>query len=72
MLNNLGLSSVKMCTVREHPTIHNLGLLLLFETGMRVGELSVLRAENITAKGIVINSTEIYYKDPNTNKTVFD
>lgn len=58
---------------REHPTVHNLGLLLLFETGMRVwGELSVLRAENITAKGIVINSTEIYYKDPDTNKTVFD
>lgn len=22
---------------REHPTVHNLGLLLLFETGMRVG-----------------------------------
>ena len=58
--------------LRDHPTIHNLGLLLLFDTGMRVGELCVLKPENITKEGIVINSTEIYYKDPDTNKTVFE
>lgn len=58
--------------LRDHPTIHNLGLLLLFETGMRVGELCVLKPGNITEEGIVINSTEIYYKNPDTNKTVFE
>ena len=26
----------------------------------------------LTKEGIVINSTEIYYKDPDTNKTVFE
>ena len=50
---------------------HNFGL-LLFETSMRVGELCVLKPENVTKEGIVINSTEIYYKDPDTNKTVFE
>ena len=44
----------------------------MFETGMRVGELCVLKPENVTREGIVINSTEIYYKDPDTNKTVFE
>ena len=58
--------------LRENQTIHNLGLLLLFETGMRVGEMCVLKAENITKDGIIINSTEIYYKDPETKKTVFE
>lgn len=58
--------------LRDHPTMHNLGLLLLFDTGMRVGELCVLKPENITKEGIVINSTEIYYKDPDTNRTVFE
>lgn len=58
--------------LKEHPTVHNLGLLLLFETGMRVGEMCVLKPENITKNGIIINSTEIYYKDPETNKTVFE
>ena len=58
--------------LKENQTIHNLGLLLLFETGMRVGEMCVLKPENITKEGIVINSTEIYYKDPKTNKTVFE
>lgn len=58
--------------LRENQTIHNLGLLLLFETGMRVGEMCVLKPENITKDGIIINSTEIYYKDPETKKTVFE
>lgn len=58
--------------LKENQTIHNLGLLLLFETGMRVGEMCVLKPENITKEGIVINSTEIYYKDPKTNRTVFE
>ncbi len=58
--------------LEEHPTVHNLGLLLLFETGMRVGELCVLKPCNITKDGILVNSTEIYYKNPETNKTVFE
>ena len=43
----------------------------MFETGMRIGELCVLKPEDITDKGIMIRATEVYYKDPKTHKTVF-
>lgn len=55
---------------RQHPTIHNLGLLLMFETGVRIGELCVLQASDITEDGIFIHRTEQYYKN-DYNKTVF-
>lgn len=51
---------------------HNLGLLLLFETGLRVGELCVLKPEHILQEGIKVESTEVYYKDRETNKNVFE
>lgn len=58
--------------LRENQNIHNLGLLLLFETGLRVGELCVLKPEHILPEGIKVESTEIYYKDSETNKNVFE
>ena len=56
---------------RAHPTVHNLGLLLMFEAGMRVGEMCVLRPEDALSDGIMVKATEIYYKDEN-NKYVFE
>lgn len=56
--------------LRSHPSIHNYGLLLMFQTGLRIGELCVLQPKDITPKKISVNSTEIYYKE--NGKTVFD
>lgn len=50
--------------------IRELGILLAFETGMRVGELCGLKKEDISGNIIHIQRTEITYKDPKTNKRV--
>lgn len=55
----------------DNPSMFNYGLLLLFDSGMRIGELVALRPENITKDGIVVNSTEVYYQDKETKKTVY-
>lgn len=54
----------------EHPDIVNLGLLLLFKTGLRVGELSVLTLKDINADSISINKTETQYYE--NGKLVID
>lgn len=54
----------------KNPTIENLGILLAFETGVRVGELASLKPEDIDGKFIHIRRTEIKYKDPETQKQV--
>lgn len=43
--------------------IINLGILLLFKTGLRIGELSALKREDINNYSIYINRTEIRYRD---------
>lgn len=40
----------------------NLGILLAFKTGVRPGELSAIKKEDIDSTGISIHRTEIYYK----------
>lgn len=50
--------------------IRELGILLAFETGMRVGELSGLKKEDILEKVIHVQRTEITYVDPKTEKRV--
>ena len=52
-----------------HPTIINLGILLAFQTGMRVGELCTLKNQDINKNTIHVQRTEICYKNEN-NKTV--
>lgn len=51
--------------LRERATIRDLGLLLAFETGLRVGELSALKHCDITQdkKEIHVQRSEITYKD---------
>lgn len=48
---------------RDHPTPRNLGLLLMFQSGLRIGELSALRRENVDLQtpALVITATEISY-----------
>lgn len=63
---------VKMIThyVHENPSIRNLGILLAFQTGVRVGELSSLKRSDfdLESKTIHIQRTEINYKDKITGK----
>lgn len=51
--------------LREHPDIYNLGILLTFFTGMRVGELSSLKPEDLAPNHIKIRRTEDKYRDEN-------
>lgn len=43
--------------------IVNLGLLLLFKTGLRIGELAALKREDVQEYTIYINRTEVKYRD---------
>lgn len=65
---------VKLITtyLKKHGTIRDLGILLAFESGMRVGELSAIKKCDISLnlKVIHVRRTEITYKDPKTGKRV--
>ena len=50
--------------VHEHPTIRNLGVLLAFQTGLRVGELASLKWEDIKENKLIVRRTEIRVKKP--------
>ena len=47
----------------ENMDIFNLGLLLLFKTGLRIGELAALKREDVQEYTIYINRTEVRYKN---------
>ena len=49
----------------ENADIYNLGILLAFHTGLRVGELSALKPTDIDEQIIKIQRTEIKYRDEN-------
>ncbi len=57
----------------ENCDIHNLGILLMLVTGIRVGELSTLKHEDfiMEGKGINIRRTETRYKDRETGITQY-
>ena len=50
--------------------IRGLGLILMFQTGMRVGELAVLKRENIQNGSIRVTATEETYFDSKSGKRV--
>ena len=58
--------------LRKRGTIRDLGLLLSFKTGVRVGELSALKKEDIVInrKCIHIQRTEVTYKDPKSKQRI--
>lgn len=49
--------------LKENPDIVNLGIFLLFKTGLRIGELAALKKTDITQNVIHISKTEIRYND---------
>lgn len=51
--------------LKANPDIWNLGLLLQFQTGMRIGEISALKREDIKENSILVRRTEVKYKDTN-------
>lgn len=48
----------------DHQDLWNLGILLIFVTGVRVGELVCLKPEDFTEKSVKICRCETRYKDP--------
>ena len=55
---------------KDHPTPHNLALLLMFSTGTRIGEIAALTWDDFDGKCIHITKTEVEYTDPDTGKSV--
>lgn len=53
--------------LEEHIDIINLGLLLMFKTGLRVGELSSIKRCEVKNYTVPINRTETRYKDADGN-----
>ena len=51
--------------LKAKPDIYNLGILLTFQTGLRVGELSTLKKEDLHGRIIKIRRTEDKYRDEN-------
>lgn len=57
--------------LEENQDIINLGILLLFKTGMRIGELVALKREDVKNNTINVNRTEIRYRGDD-NKYIYE
>lgn len=49
--------------LEQHQDIMNLGLLLLFKSGLRIGELVALKPKDISGREIKVNKTETTFKE---------
>lgn len=58
--------------LRENPTIENLGILLVFYTGIRMGELSALKYSDYDGTTLHVQRQEIKYKSDETGKNVHE
>lgn len=54
--------------LRDKPTVANLGLLLTFQTGIRMGELSAIKAEDLKENKLQIRRQEVKHKNLETGK----
>lgn len=54
--------------LEQNQDMQNLGILLLFKTGLRIGELSALKNCDISGNVIHVSRTEICYKDDDGNR----
>lgn len=57
--------------ILNDPTLINLGILLAFQTGIRVGELAALQMSDVQGNLLHVYKTEVRYRDEN-NKYVFE
>jgi len=58
--------------LKSDPTIENLGIILAFQTGVRVGELAALKLADRKENVIHIQRTEIKYQELDTRKFIFE
>lgn len=49
--------------LEENPDILNIGILVLFKSGLRIGELAALKCEDVSENVIHVKRTEICYKE---------
>lgn len=56
----------------KHPDLRNLGILLTFLTGMRIGELVALKQDDIRDGFVHVKRTEMKYYDDETGKNVYE
>lgn len=56
--------------LKNNLDIINLGILLIFTTGLRIGELVALKPCDINGNTIHVHATEIFYKDRKTGKYI--
>lgn len=62
---------IEQFIMEDQPTLIDLGIILAFKTGLRVGEISTLSWSDIGENKIHISKTEIRYRD-DSGKYVFD
>lgn len=58
--------------MKDNLDIINLGLLLTFDSGIRIGELAALKPGDISQNYISIRRTETKYKDRKTGKIMYE
>ena len=58
--------------LKKSGMIEHLAILLVFQTGIRVGELSALKPEDVNGRGLNIRRTEVAYKDETLGKQVYE
>ena len=54
--------------LRKNPSVENYGIILCFQSGIRVGELAGLKFSDVTGKVLHVQRQEIKYKDEETKK----
>ena len=54
--------------LRNNPSVENYGIVLCFQSGIRVGELAGLKFSDVTGKVLHVQRQEIKYKDEETKK----
>lgn len=54
--------------LRNNPSVENYGIILCFQSGIRVGELAGLKFSDLTNKVLHVQRQEIKYKDEETKK----
>lgn len=67
-------AEVAMITERinsAEPSLINLGILLAFQTGLRIGEIAGLKYSDLNGKVLTVSRTEVRYKDTD-GKYVFE